>query len=144
MIEPGPTGDYGACGIGRAGMDATYSAALWRDNPTAFWLHPEGPLADSTPGEFFVARCENDFRHDLRIGLGLTETQRKFMDCQYLGVGLTAGRAVTYEASNFVGPQYARQYALAMQNSSYADYANAMQDIHNRYAGTRGLFGGLL
>ena len=129
MIEPGPTGDYGACGIGRAGMDATYSAALWRDNPTAFWLHPEGPLADSTPGEFFVARCENDFRHDLRIGLGITETRRKFTD---------------YQNAIFNGPQYARQYALAMQNNSYADYANAMQGIHNRYAGTRALFGGLL
>lgn len=54
-FEPGPTGNYGADGIPREGMEERYATALWRDNPTAFWLHPEGPLSDTAPGEYFVA-----------------------------------------------------------------------------------------
>jgi hypothetical protein len=52
--EPGPTGNYGSSGLAREGMEERYSTALWRDNPSAFWLHPDGPLADTTPAEFFV------------------------------------------------------------------------------------------
>lgn len=102
-------------------MDATYSAALWRDNPTAFWLHPEGPLADSTPAEYFVNVHEIDNRCDLRVGMGRTVTFRDY--------------------DNGLHPL---QNAYAYQNALSNDYANAMQDIHNRYAGTRALFGGLL
>ena len=116
MIKPGPTGDYGACGIGRTGMDATYSAALWRDNPTAFWLHPEGPLADSTPGEFFKSAPAP--------------------------VVLDA-RRYAQEWQNAAYAQNVGYWQLNGLQNAYA-YQDAMQGIHSRYAGTRGLFGGLL
>lgn len=28
--------------------------AAWLKNPTAFWLHPEGPLSDTTPEEWLA------------------------------------------------------------------------------------------
>lgn len=54
--EPGPTEDYGASGLPREGMTERYATAMWRDDPSAFWLHPEGPLSETTPEEYFVPR----------------------------------------------------------------------------------------
>jgi hypothetical protein len=54
--EPGLASDYGASGIAREGMEERYATALWRDDPSAFFLHPEGPLSDTGPKEYFVPR----------------------------------------------------------------------------------------
>ena len=54
--EPGPTCEYGASGIARDGMAKRYATAMWRDNPAAFFLHPEGPLSDAAPDDYFVPR----------------------------------------------------------------------------------------
>lgn len=42
----------GGGGIPRKGREAAYAAELWLDGPSAFWLHPEGPLSETTPDEW--------------------------------------------------------------------------------------------
>lgn len=42
----------GASGIPREGREAEYATQMWLDDPTAFFLHPEGPLSDKTPDEW--------------------------------------------------------------------------------------------
>lgn len=54
MKRLGPPSAYGSSGIPRQGKEVEYATASWRECPTAFWLHPEGPLSDSTPDEYFA------------------------------------------------------------------------------------------
>lgn len=42
----------GASGIPREGREAEYATEMWLADPSAFWLHPEGPLSDTTPEEW--------------------------------------------------------------------------------------------
>ena len=101
--EPGPTGNYGADGIPREGMAETYATAMWRDDPSAFWLHPEGPLSDTTPEEYFVPRPE--------------PTVVDIMNRQYSSQGLLSSYS---QAKAF---QLAAQYQSANygnQNNQYA------------------------
>ena len=39
-------------GISVSGREVDYATELWLEGPTAFWLHPEGPLSDTTPEEW--------------------------------------------------------------------------------------------
>jgi hypothetical protein len=64
FYEPGPTGSYGSGGIPRDGMEERYSTALWRDGPSAFWLHPEGPLSNKTPKQYFKPKPAPVYTHD--------------------------------------------------------------------------------
>lgn len=43
---------HGGGGIPRKGHEASYATELWLDGPSAFWLHPEGPLSETTPDEW--------------------------------------------------------------------------------------------
>lgn len=47
----------GSAGIPIAGREAEYATELWLDGPSAFWLHPEGPLSDKTPDEWQAERA---------------------------------------------------------------------------------------
>lgn len=42
----------GSAGIPRKGREAEYATEMWLDDPSAFWLHPEGPLSEATPDEW--------------------------------------------------------------------------------------------
>jgi len=44
--------DNGGGGIPRKGREVEYATELWLDGPSAFWLHPEGPLSETTPDEW--------------------------------------------------------------------------------------------
>lgn len=103
--EPGPTGDYGADGIPREGMAETYATAMWRDDPSAFWLHPEGPLSDTTPDEYFVPRPE--------------PTERDMLNRQYAAQGMLGGYQ---QASAMAQYQNALASAAAYNNSARAVY----------------------
>lgn len=46
----------GASGIPREGREAEYATELWLEGPSAFWLHPEGPLSETTPNEYLAKR----------------------------------------------------------------------------------------
>lgn len=48
----------GASGIPVKGREAEYAAELWLADPSAFWLHPEGPLSDTTPDEWRTRQAE--------------------------------------------------------------------------------------
>ncbi|WP_158514461.1 hypothetical protein [Sphingopyxis macrogoltabida] len=39
-------------GVAVTGRADAYATALWLEGPSAFWLHPEGPLSDTTPDEW--------------------------------------------------------------------------------------------
>jgi hypothetical protein len=102
--EPGPTGDYGADGIPREGMTERYATALWRDDPSAFWLHPEGPLSDTTPDEYFVPEPD-------------------------MGGNGVIGMADNRLYANFPGHHYSQAYlqnAVMMQNAQTV-YQNYVQ-----------------
>jgi hypothetical protein len=47
---------YGSDGIPLDGRTSEYATALWLEGPSAFWLHPEGPLSDTTPDEWQAKR----------------------------------------------------------------------------------------
>ena len=53
---------HGADGIPRQGREVEYATQLWLDGPSAFWLHPEGPLSETTPDEWLAKRAEEDRR----------------------------------------------------------------------------------
>jgi hypothetical protein len=38
-------------------VEAAYLTAMWLESPSAFWLHPEGPLSDKSPGEWREEQC---------------------------------------------------------------------------------------
>lgn len=38
----------------RMPTDREIDTAMWLKNPSAFWLHPEGPLSDTTPEEWLA------------------------------------------------------------------------------------------
>lgn len=42
----------GSDGIPREGREVEYATELWLNGPSAFWLHPEGPLSETTPDEW--------------------------------------------------------------------------------------------
>lgn len=42
----------GSAGIPRDGRELEYATELWLDDPGAFFLHPEGPLSETTPEEW--------------------------------------------------------------------------------------------
>lgn len=42
----------GSGGIAVAGMEEEYATEMWLENPSAFWLHPLGPLSDVTPSQY--------------------------------------------------------------------------------------------
>ena len=44
----------GGGGIPFPGREVEYAIELWLDGPSAFWLHPKGPLSDQTPDEWRV------------------------------------------------------------------------------------------
>ena len=46
----------GAGGIPLKGREVEYATQLWLEGPSAFWLHPEGPLSDTTPDEWLAAQ----------------------------------------------------------------------------------------
>lgn len=39
---------------GRTPTDREIDTAMWLKDPSAFWLHPEGPLSDTTPEEWLA------------------------------------------------------------------------------------------
>lgn len=47
----------GSGGIPRKGREVEYATELWLEGPSAFWLHPEGPLSDTTPNEYREAQA---------------------------------------------------------------------------------------
>lgn len=102
--EPGPTGNYGADGIPREGMAETYATAMWRDDPAAFWLHPEGPLSETTPDEYFVPRPE--------------PTARDMLNRQYAAQGMLGG----YQQASAM-TQY-QQHQLAQSSALVNAYSN--------------------
>lgn len=44
----------GSGGIPRNGREKEYATEMWLDDPSAFFLHPEGPLSDTTPEEWLA------------------------------------------------------------------------------------------
>jgi hypothetical protein len=54
----------GSGGIPRQGREKEYATELWLDDPTAFFLHPEGPLSDTTPDEWKAKRDQERKRKD--------------------------------------------------------------------------------
>lgn len=55
-----PKGINGASGIARHGREVEYATELWLEGPSAFWLHPEGPLSDTTPDEWLEKQPKPD------------------------------------------------------------------------------------
>lgn len=53
----------GGGGIPREGRERAYATELWLDGPSAFWLHPEGPLSDTTPDEWRAKQPEPRVSH---------------------------------------------------------------------------------
>ncbi len=62
----------GASGIPCAGREEEYATELWLDQPTAFWLHPEGPLSDRTPDQWRADRAEAEKERQRR---GIRQSQ---------------------------------------------------------------------
>lgn len=52
MIGIAPQALNGSGGIPLKGREAEYATELWLEGPSAFWLHPEGPLSETTPDEW--------------------------------------------------------------------------------------------
>ena len=51
--NPRRTSDLnGVNGIAIKGREKEYATELWLEGPTAFWLHPYGPLSNTTPDEW--------------------------------------------------------------------------------------------
>lgn len=50
----------GGGGIPIAGREVEYATELWLDSPSAFWLHPEGPLSDTTPDEWRAKQAKEE------------------------------------------------------------------------------------
>lgn len=46
----------GSDGIPLNGKTEEYATELWLQGPSAFWLHPEGPLSDTTPEEWLAKK----------------------------------------------------------------------------------------
>lgn len=44
----------GASGIPLTGREVEYATELWLEDPCAFFLHPEGPLSETTPEEWLA------------------------------------------------------------------------------------------
>jgi hypothetical protein len=44
--------ENGSDGIPLFGKTEAYATEMWLDDPSAFWLHPEGPLSETTPDEW--------------------------------------------------------------------------------------------
>lgn len=55
----------GGGGIPRKGREKEYATDLWLDGPSAFWLHPEGPLSEATPGEWLAKQPKKQEPIDL-------------------------------------------------------------------------------
>lgn len=53
----------GSAGIALAGREAEYATELWLDDPGAFFLHPEGPLSETTPEEWLAKQPKPAPRH---------------------------------------------------------------------------------
>lgn len=52
----------GSSGIPVAGREVEYATELWLQGPSAFWLHPEGPLSDKTREEWLEERRAEEER----------------------------------------------------------------------------------
>lgn len=51
---------YGSDGIPLSGKVEEYATELWLDDPSAFWLNPEGPLSETTPDEYRAKIAERE------------------------------------------------------------------------------------
>ena len=63
---------HGSGGIPREGHAEAYATELWLENPLAFWLHPEGPLSDTTPEEW-LAKQPKVYGETLTVVAGESE-----------------------------------------------------------------------
>ena len=59
----------GSAGIPRAGREKAYATELWLDDPTAFFLHPEGPLSETTPDEWRAKQAERRAKNAIPAGI---------------------------------------------------------------------------
>jgi len=50
----------GSDGMPLAGRSEEYATEMWLDDPSAFWLHPEGPLSETTPDEWRAKQAERE------------------------------------------------------------------------------------
>lgn len=86
----------GASGVPVHGRETEYATELWLEGPSAFWLHPEGPLSDKTPEEWkaeqeakvaekirqpFVVRDRD--RAEMQAQLAYMQQQRAFQGAQH-------------------------------------------------------------
>lgn len=100
----------GGGGIPLQGREVEYATELWLDDPSAFFLHPEGPLSETTPEEW-REKQETD------------ERNRAYLQARQ---------------SPYVSPLLAQYQAqLAMQSQAYAHYR---QQYGLGLLGVRGLF----
>lgn len=55
----------GSGGIPREGREKEYATEMWIDDPSAFFLHPEGPLSDTTPEEWIAKQPRRPAPHPM-------------------------------------------------------------------------------
>lgn len=116
-MKLGPSSDYGASGIPRQGKEVEYATALWCECPSAFWLHPEGPLSDTTPDEYLATLPEPT---------SLGEPAMSWLAC-YAAQGMAQSGAA-------MSPYNAQIFAAHAQWRAYANTRNLSSGLYVRVA----------
>lgn len=99
----------GGGGIPIAGREVEYATELWLDSPSAFWLHPEGPLSDKTPDEWLAetaAERERKAAEEAAREAAERKLRMKMYNAQLLGQMVGLQNALT---GNPYMNQYGRQ-----------------------------------
>lgn len=101
----------GSDGIPLQGKTEAYATEMWLDDPSAFWLHPEGPLSDTTPDEWRAKQAE-------------IESRKPAVDphAQYLQGLANAG----FSAQGGVYLQYQNGLRSAAQQVQYQNYVSGL------------------
>lgn len=76
----------GSGGIPLKGREKEYATELWLESPSAFWLHPEGPLSETTPDEWREKERERKQAvptPDYQALRGQMQMQRLTIEAQY-------------------------------------------------------------
>jgi hypothetical protein len=121
---------HGSDGIPLRGHEAEYAAELWLEGPSAFWLHPEGPLSETTPEEWLAKQeAGADARRELETQKALADPYaQSLLALARHGIGLQSGLS------------QAHLNALAQQSAA-AQYQAALNARHMQNAPLASLLG---
>lgn len=104
----------GASGIPIQGREVEYATELWLKGPSAFWLHPEGPLSDKTPEEWKAEQ----------------EAKRREVSARYANLGNAYSNAALAQQQSALQQALSQYYKPYMGSGS--NYATNFGSIFGR------------